>query len=278
MVGLRLGWRIVALLSVAVVAAGCAQSMASPGPASGLPQYFDIHELVTAVTTQQRIDRTAQLHVSGEITGPTPVTFTGSGALQVLDGGVSVAFTQSSTTAGGAPQETGFVVLPDSVYVRQATTAADTAARTVKKLRPWVKADPKSTDPAARELTALAATLVHSADPIRSLARFADASLIADVDDDVVNSVPATRYTIVVDMARAAAQQTDPGLREQLAYQVRNGLSRVTSTLWLDGGNRPVRSALRQDLPGVGLVTLTGDFVEWGKPVSIEPPPATELR
>jgi hypothetical protein len=48
----------------------------------------------------------------------------------------------------------------------------------------------------------------------------------------------------------------------------------VTSTPWVDQADHPVRQAL----PGIGTSALTGSYRYRGRPVDIEPPPATQVR
>lgn len=265
--------RCIALVIVVMAAvAGCSAGSTTPDAAPGLPRFYDIAELVAAVAERQRTDQTARLSLRGELIGAATLRFTGEGVLRVTTDEVSVKFTQIVTQKGVAPQETGFVVLPGAVYLRLPPAAGDPEAR------PWVRVDPSSTDPEAKRLVTTAAAVTESADPTRTLSRYTDATLIADAVDDVIEGDPAVRYTIVVDLARAAAQQSDPVIKAQLEQQVRGGLTRVTSTLWVDGANRPLRTAVRQELPGIGTLAITGSYREWGQPVEISPPPAEQVR
>lgn len=266
----RVPWRLLALLLAATAAlTGC--SVADAGT-TGLPRLYDARDLVNAVAQRQRIDQTAKLSLTGEIKGASTLKFTGEGVLRVLPEGVSFKFTQVVTQDGAPPQETGYVVLPDVTYLRLPPAPKD------QKAKPWVRVDPHSSDPEAQRLAAAAATMTESADPMRSLSQYADATLVADAVDDTTDGVPTVRYTIVVDLARAAAAQPDPEIKAQLEKQVRGGLLRVTSTLWVDASHRPVRSEVRQDLPGIGVLTITGSYRDWGQPVEIDAPPTAQIR
>ncbi len=263
---------VVGLVALAPVVAASAEGCSAASP-PGIERHYDVADLVAAVEQRQRADRTARLSLRGEVVADAAqLRFTGEGVLQVLPDAVSATFTQVVTQDGAAPQETGFVVLPGAVYLRMPPAPGTEPAK------PWVEVDPRSTDPEAQRLTDLATTLTESATPTRTLAHYADAALVADAADDVVDGAPAVRYTLVIDLARAAALERDRGLRTALDQQVRSGLTRVTTTLWLDGDDRPVRSAVRQVLPGIGTVAVTGDFRQWGQPVRIEPPPATQVQ
>jgi hypothetical protein len=264
---------IALVTALVVLVAGCSTSSPDAGSAAAPAPYSTIKELVAAVAQRQRADQTARLSLRGEVTGGATLQFTGEGVLRVLDDAVSVKFTQVVTQKGAAPQETGFVVLPDATYLRLPPSPGENAPD-----RPWVRVDPTSSDPAAQRLAALATTLTESADPTRTLARYADATQISGAADDIIDGEPAVRYTIVVDLAKAAAQQTDPAMKTRLEQQVRGGLTTVTSTLWVDALGQPVRSAVRQDLPGIGTLVITGSYRDWGQPVEIDAPPATQVR
>jgi hypothetical protein len=232
--------------------------------AAGTAHYADVHDLVTAVAARQRADGTAKMALRGQITGTAVQRFTGEGVLHVGGDGVSVRYTQVVTQKGAAPQETGFVLLPGRAFLRVA--GADPQ-------RPWTRVDPGSTDPAARRLVAMVDSVTDTADPTATLARYADVTTIVEARDDVVEGDPVVRYTLAVDLARAAAVEPDVVARDRLQQQVRAGLGTVTSTLWIDPEGRPVRTAARQDLPGVGTLDLLGSYRDWGRPVQIDPPP-----
>jgi hypothetical protein len=224
------------------------------------------------VAQRQRTDQTARLSLRGEVTGTAGLQFTGEGVVRVLDDAVSMQFTEVVTLQGAAPQEVGFILLPDAAYLRPPVPAGQPAPA-----RPWMRVDRTSTDPVAKRLAALVTTLTDSADPTLSLHRYAATTRIAGAAPDTVDGVPTVRYAIVVDLAKAAAQESDPTTKAQLQEQVRAGLSVVTSTLWLDALNRPVRSEVRQVLPG-GTLSLTGSYRDWGRPVEIDAPPASQVR
>ena len=261
--------RMLALALVIVGMTACSAPEPDPG---GLTRYYDITELITAVSAQQRVDRTARFSLRGELIGAegTRLRFTGAGELRISDADVELSFTQVVTQAGADPQETGFVVLPDAVYLRMPDDGdAD---------RPWVRVDPADIDPDAQQLIALADQVTERADLTGTLSRYADATLVTDAADDVIGGDPAVRYTIVTDLARAAATTPDAALKAQLEQQVRAGLTRVTSTLWVDAAHRPLRSSARQQLPGIGTLAITSSYRDWGQVATIAPPPANQVR
>jgi hypothetical protein len=267
----RSGRWAAALLTTAVATALAATGCGAADPdGTALTRYYDVRQLIDAVAGQQRADGTARFSLRGELVGAQDarLRFSGVGALRFTDG-VELSFTQVVTQRGAEPQETGFVVLPDAVYLRTSGQEGD---------RPWVRVDPADPDPAARQRIALAESVAQRADPTSTLAAYADATLITDASDDVIEGDPAVRYTIVTDLARAAEITTDDALRARLHGQVRSGLTRVTSTLWVDRDHRPLRSAARQELPGIGTLALTSSYRDWGATAPIVAPPAAQVR
>jgi hypothetical protein len=257
-----------------VLATGCSGGGAPAEPTGELTRYFDITELIEAVSAQQRVDSTARFSLRGELTGAQDarLRFTGVGILRITDDAVALSFTQIVTQAGADPQETGFVVLPDAVYLRTPTETPQNDDR------PWVRVDPADDDPEAQQLVAQATSVTERADPMGTLSRYAGATLVADAADDVIEGDPAVRYTIVTDLALAAKITPDPVLKEQLRQQVSAGLTRVTSTLWVDAAHRPLRSAARQELPGIGTLAITSSYRDWGQAAEITPPEESQVR
>ncbi|WP_300016821.1 hypothetical protein [Pseudonocardia sp.] len=260
------------LALVLVLAAGCGGGTADATDAE-LTRYFDIDELIGAVAAQQRVDSTARFSLRGELSGAQEarLRFTGTGVLRIIDDAVSLSFTQVVTQAGADPQETGFVVLPDAVYLRMPDEPGSDD-------KPWVRVDPADRDPESQQLVALAASVTERADPTGTLSRYAAATLVTDAADDVIEGDPAVRYTIVTDLALAAETTPDPVLKEQLQEQVDAGLTRVTSTLWVDAAHRPLRSAARQELPGIGTLAITSTYRDWGQAAEIDPPEESQVR
>ncbi len=262
------GRSVLGRLLALVMAAGCAAPAAD---ATGLTRYYEIDELITAVAAQQRVDRTARFSLRGELTGDgdSRIRFTGAGVLRISDDDVELQFTQVVTQPGADPQETGFVVLPDAVYLRVPGASTD---------RPWVRVDPDDETVETQQQIALAEQVTARADPTGTLSRYAVATLITDAADDVIEGDPAVRYTIVTDLARAAEATADPTLKAQLEQQVRDGLTRVTSTLWVDASHRPLRSSARQELPGIGTLAITSSYRDWGQAAEISPPDESQVR
>jgi hypothetical protein len=252
-----------AVLAIVASVVSCARGNSDETAVPGLPKYYAAGDLLTAVSARQRTDRTAGLRLSGKVdAGGPPAQVAGDGALRVEQGGgVSAQFTQTVTVDGRAPEQAAVVVLRGGNVFRQVADG-------------WARIDQAASGTPEKQWATVAANLADTADPTANLARYREAALVADAVDDAVEGVPAVRYLVVIDLARAVEQEPDPGAREALRGQLERGLTRISSTLWIDAANRPLRSESRQTLPGIGTLTLTADYRDWGTPVTIAAPGA----
>ncbi|MBW0105761.1 hypothetical protein, partial [Pseudonocardia sp. KRD291] len=222
--------------------------------------------LLAAVSARQRSDGGALTTFDGTLDGPSGRTaVTGDGAVRFDGDAVSTRFDQRVGAPGATPRTTGLVRTGNRTWVR------------VPEPPPgrWLELGVDEVPPAARADATLAANLAGTADPLAGVARYADASLVSDAVDEDTGGVRTVRYTIVVDLVRAAAAETDPAMRAQLANQIRGGLTRISALVWVDADQRPVRTHVRQVLPGAGTLDLVAGYRSWGAPVRVDPPPAT---
>jgi hypothetical protein len=263
-----------ALLSAgAVLLAGCA---GPPGPTPPpLTTYTSLAQLGTATGNQMKSDRTAKITVTGGTSGgPTVASTTGDGAISFDPVGPSMQLTERIQSAGSAPAELGIIVLPDQAYVKP---PADPSSPTAQG-KPWLRIQHDSADPVSQQFASLVQSVRANADPTQSFTQFGDAASIVGAAEDPLDGVRAIRYSIRVDVARAAAQEDDPALKQSLEQTVRNGMATVDSSLWLDAWNHPLRVLLRQQLPGgAGVYTVDARYRDWGQPVRIDPPPADQV-
>ncbi|WP_339125934.1 hypothetical protein [Pseudonocardia sp. D17] len=259
-------WPVLLLTVLAGLVTACGPGQPSDAAPPGLPKFYDATQLLDVLTQRRTADPTAQLSVVGDVTGSVPVTFTAQGGLSLVGPTPALALDQTMTWPGAAPQQTGFVLRDGEVWLRTADGGT-----------PWLRAGSATTQ-ADRMRVAIADALGDATDPTANLSRYADATLVSDAADEVVDGVPTVRYTLVVDLTRASTIEPDPELKAQLDQQIRDGLTRITSTLWVDADTRPVRTQQRQGLADMGTLATTADYRSWGTSVTISPPPPAEVR
>ena len=272
-----------ALLSVtaaliAAFAAGCGGSTmpGTPGPQPALTRFTTLAQLAAATGAQMKADRTAKITVTGGTSGgQMQASTTGEGAISFDPAGPSMRITERVQQAGApAATELSLVVLPDQAYVKP---PAD-AGVPVPPGKSWLRIQPNAADPITQQFAQLVRSVRANADPTQSFTQFGDAAQIVQSAEDPLDGVPAVRYQIRVDIAKAAALEGDPTLKLELEQTVQRGMAIVDSSLWLDARNRPLRVLLQQPMPaGQGTYTVDARYRDWGLPVEISPPPPDQV-
>lgn len=253
---------------LAAVLSGCAwpgSSGSTPEPsptAAELPKYYDPAPMLADVRARTRSDGTAGLSVAGTLdggSGPVPVSGDGVMRLDPAGAGPSVRLVLRTGPEGDGGRTTELVRVGDRTWLHPTGTG-------------WAEAGRAAMPPEVTADATTAANVASGVDPLAAVARYPDAVLVADASDSDVDGTPAVHYTLVVDLVRAIASEHDPASREALAAQHRAGVTRISTEVWLDADRRPLRSRLRQQLPGAGTLDLLIRYRDWGAPVSIEPP------
>lgn len=263
------------LCAGAALLGGCGEGPPAGPTPPPLTTYTSLAQLGSATGNQMKADRTAKITVTGGTSGgATVASTTGDGAISFDPAGPSMQLTERLQTAGAAPAELGIIVLPDQAYVKP---PADPGAPATPG-KPWLRIQDGAGDPVSQQFASLVQSVRANADPTQSFTQFGDAASIVGAAEDPLDGVRAIRYSIRVDVAKAAAQEDDPALKQSLEQTARNGMATVDSSLWLDAWNHPLRVLLRQQLPGgQGIYTVDARYRDWGQPVQIGPPPADQV-
>lgn len=168
------------------------------------------------------------------------------------------------------------VLVNGTMYVKLPSGLAGALGETGK---PWTKFDLGGDDPLSQSLGSTA-DLAGQADPTQLLQQIAAAGTITKVTHDTVNGVPATHYQITVDVAKMAAGKSGDAFEQQELEQL--GVGTLPFDIWVDADNLPLRivthiaySELTTDRPE--QVTMTIDYSDWGKQVTITAPPASQV-
>lgn len=251
---------------------------ASPAPIAPPQKFTTLADLSAAVSAQQKLDKTARITINGGQAGQTgqPVsTINGDGTLRYDDAGPALQLNEQVSSGGGSPMQLGVVVLPDVAFVRPPPNSG----LTLPAGKTWLRIDPTSTDPLAKQFGQLVQSIRDNADPTKSFTQYGDAITIVDSTEEQLEGSPAVRYRLKLDMAKAVAAQPDPALKQSLQQSVQSGLTALEYTLWLDGQNRLVRVLLDQPLPqNQGTFTLDAHYRDWGQPMQIDQPPADQVQ
>lgn len=132
--------------------------------------------------------------------------------------------------------------------------------------RPWVKNTGESQQVAAA---------LQKADPRQTLEMLSGLGTLRPAGHETVNGVPATKYSVTIDLAKVAKRH--PGLAAALDVLIRQGITTQDLQVWVDAQKRPLRMTMTIHLPDNSTSVETVDYYDWGQPVSITAPPASQV-
>lgn len=266
---------VIAVSAMAVLA-GCghaAPTPAAPPAPRPMPRYANLTELGTAVSNQMKLDKTAKLTMNITVSGK-PVT---DGEVMLLVGptGSAVRSDQRVYT-GGAASEISIIVLPDQAYVKAPVQLPLPPGKS------WARLRPDTSNAMLQPIVRAARETQQNVDPTQRLVQMSGAATIVESVEEPLDGVRTMRYRARIDLNQAAAQVTDPWLKENvqrlLALARSTGSSTMDYVLWLDEQNRLQRFLVEQPLPaGQGTVRTEARYHDWGMPVDIQPPPADQV-
>jgi hypothetical protein len=186
------------------------------------------------------------------------------------------------TSIPGLGGEEGIETLFDgtTVYLRLPEGTAPT---------PWVRLDLED----AEGIPGLESIQDLTNDPSRNLSFLQGVTgEVEEVGQEEVRGAEATHYRFMVDLEQAAQQAPEEN-RAFLQQQIETlGVTELPTELWLDGEDRIVRQSYNLDLGQVqvpqategaeqpqltGQVATVIEYFDFGREVTVEPPPAEEV-
>jgi hypothetical protein len=255
-----------------LAATGCGTTVATARPTAtaGLTAAATLTAAVSRTTAQTaRIAITTTMQMQG-----MTVSFTESGAFDF-------ARSRGTLTMDGPAGFTELFV-PPQMYIKVPAGAGES----LPKGKTWVAADTgTSGDLAASGLGGLLpGPVAGNGDPADLLASLtAISGSVTKQGTTTIRGVPVTEYRVTIDLAKAAARV--PGW-EQASYKEftqSTGAKTIPVEVWVDSQNLVRR--MREALPmpaGLGApagmaVSQTTDFYDFGVPVQVSAPPASEV-
>lgn len=144
--------------------------------------------------------------------------------------------------------------------------------------RPWRRIVPGSDDPVIRSLAATLQETREASDPAHAM-RLADAAgTLTGSAPDHVNGTDATRYSITIDMVRAAAMVREPNLHVSVQKAVDQGVTSAAYDMWIDPDGLPLKFVMHLTAPASGAeARIALAMTDWGRPVTIVAPPADQI-
>jgi len=98
------------------------------------------------------------------------------------------------------------------------------------------------------------------------------AGTITQTSTETLDGVRSTRYAIDVDLAKLIEAEPDAVVKGSLQALGKQGVTRISYQLWLDGQNLPAKVTTSF----AGKVNSIR-YSRWGEPVEVSAPPADQL-
>jgi hypothetical protein len=256
--------------AIAALAAltACGSGAGTTGSALPAAKVTTIDDLAKLVAS-----RTAAVH-----TAHTTMNVTTAGQHIVAQGDVSFAGTGSKVRMAMTIPTLGdlnMVLVGGTMYMQLPQSL-------VKTEKPWVKVDANGTDPASKALAAVVSQEQQSLDPSQILTQLAPGSKIVSHSQATVAGQSATHYVVSVDTAKLLQS---PKITPQMKQMLNTANAALPPTLnydiWINSDNLPVKYSLDESVTVKGSapqqVTIVGTYTNWGKPVDISAPAASQV-
>jgi hypothetical protein len=285
------GWVTNAVIVPALIGAlaGCSSSTPSapPTPAPNVPRHHfaKASELESAIKAQMLHDKTATTSTTATITvpGEAPTTLPGQGAPEAV-GAVSFgADTREVHAYYPVVFEKGDPALVEATVLSTDTGYLKPPAGmgfSLPSSKPWAgpfQLAENTRGSRDQQMAVVATAVTKAADPTYGFDTRLygeDAAIIGVVDGDL-DGVPVVKYSISVDISRAAERQKDARRKQILQGHLEQGETSTDLTLWVDTDNRALRVSSRSGKP-TRITTVDIRYRDWGRPVTIGPPPTAE--
>lgn len=231
---------------------------------TGANEAVSLVDLAKSIGDQTADANSAHMKITAQAAGED---INGEGDLKF--GSEDAAMTMDVATSEGAIS----MVFVDSVlYVK--------LPQELEPGKPWLKIDPASDNATAKSLGELNDQLGKNADPRAVLQEFEKSGEITSTKKETLDGKETTHYTITVDVQKMADNQTDPAQKKAMQDVIAAGMKSFPVEVWVDEDDLPARFAMETPVPdgqgGMTSVKVQVDYSDWGKPVTVDAPPAAQ--
>jgi hypothetical protein len=252
----------------ALMLSGCtAKEAGSPAPAAAPDAGIN-----TLTLLAKRVSETSAAKQGAHL----KITVEGSG--QALGGEGDVRF-------GAKPAMDLKMAIPEMAEVTMRFVDDAFYVKLPEELEPgksWLKIDTNGSDPLSKALGSAVKQMKENGDPSQTLKLLEGAGEITATRSEPLNGKDTTHYTLTVDVKKLIAKQTDADQKKALEEATKAGVQNFPVDVWLDAENLPVRIALNIPFTDptsqkTEQVKMSIDYTDWGKPVDVTAPPASEV-
>lgn len=267
-------------LVLALALGACSGDTTGGTPTEG-GSFTDTNSLVSAATQSTSEQRSANFTMDMDM-GPITATGDGQGLFAGEDSKMAMTFSMDMSALGQGTMNMEMRLLDNTMYMKlpQGVPGADPN-------KPWVEMD-------LAKMSAMSgmnpSQIMEQSDPVKALQLFKDSGEITATEESEIDGAPATKYTIDVDFAKLMSLYG--GSMGQLGQMRGLDIDTLPVQVWINEENLPVQyrfdmsEILNQAAKSTGQMPkgvsfdgsqFTMTYSDWGTPVSIEAPPASQV-
>jgi len=140
--------------------------------------------------------------------------------------------------------------------------------------KPWVKISADGDDPMSKMLGSMLTTVSDNVDVTKQIDQIKNAGTITKSAQENLDGQQVVHYWIDVDVQKLAALQKEELTKTALESLAKQGTKTLKYELWVRGDGLPAKFTTQMPVGAGQPVSVTVGFTDWGKPVSVQAPPA----
>ncbi|MPY78684.1 MAG: hypothetical protein GEV04_09330 [Actinophytocola sp.] len=251
------------------------------GTATAGKTFTDAASLVSAAKESTSEKKSANFTMDMDM-GPVTATADGQGLFDGENSQMAMTMSMDMSAAGMGTMNMEIRMLDNVMYVKLPSGMPG-----ANPAKPWTKMD-------LADMSAAGGMdmgqLMEQNDPTKALEMLKGSGEITGTEETQVNGEPATKYTVNVDFAKLMSQYG--GGMGQLGDMRGLKIDTIPVEAWINAENLPVRfkmdmsEIMNQAAKSSGQMPkgvnfdgahITMTYSDWGTPVSIEAPPASQI-
>ena len=239
------------------------QGQGGNGNGGGLSIMSNVADLASQVDKGASSSNSAKITLDATMQGQA-IKATGEYQLKP-----SVAMDMTMNTPEGAMH----MVLVDNVLYIQLPESE----RSQMGGKPWVKISANGDDPVSKMLGSMLSTVSDNVDVTKQIEQIKNAGTITKSAQENLDGQQVVHYWIDVDVQKLAAQQTNEVMKSALESLAKQGTKTLKYEMWVRGDGLPAKFTTQMPVGAGQPVAVTVGFTDWGKPVSVQAPPADQV-
>ncbi|TCO65709.1 hypothetical protein [Actinocrispum wychmicini] len=243
------------------------------GSGGGLKIFGNTLDLAGAVKNNNKATSAKMsIDMSGSAGSAGAISMKGSGAFKVDGSNVAMQMSLDMSSLGTMEMR----IVDKALYMKLPANLAGQAGMSADK--PWVKISADGTDPLSKTLGPMIENMSSNFDVSKQMEQIKAAGQITKSAKETLDGQETTHYWITVDMAKAAQSLPDPEMRK-LAEQAAGtaGMKTINEEFWVNADNLPVQVVVATPIAQGQSANVTVKYTDWGQPVDVQAPPASQV-